>query len=153
MLMKKLARNWKKISVGDKFTLPTRDEDDSRPMDSREQEELILSLERTEAEQSVLWRRVVGGLEFFYAAFLLYSTFQQALFPWELRYHAYFMEDMDSSMMIFAGLFMDVLDQSIVTKARSSLFLFEGQIGSLVVYFLCYISIDFTTVNIIKAML
>ena len=35
MLMKKLARNWKKISVGDKFTLPTRDEDDSRPMDSR----------------------------------------------------------------------------------------------------------------------
>ncbi|KAJ6742813.1 HISTONE-LYSINE N-METHYLTRANSFERASE [Salix viminalis] len=104
MLMKKLARNWKKISVGDKFTLPTRDEDDSRPMDSREQEELILSLERTEAEQSVLWRRVVGGLEFCYAAFLLYSTFQQALFPWELRYHAYFMEDMDSSMVIFADL-------------------------------------------------
>ncbi|KAB5552607.1 hypothetical protein DKX38_009918 [Salix brachista] len=105
MLMKKLARNWKKISVGDKFTLPTRDEDDSRPMDSREQEELILSLERTEAEQSVLWRRVVGGLEFCYAAFLLYSTFQQALFPWELRYHAYFMEDMDSSMVIIAGSF------------------------------------------------
>ncbi|KAF9680493.1 hypothetical protein SADUNF_Sadunf06G0126900 [Salix dunnii] len=100
--MKKLARNWKKICVDDKFTLPTRDEDDSRPMDSREQEELILSLERTEAEQSVLWRRVVGGLVFCYAAFLLYSIYQQALFPWELRYHAYFMEDLDSSMVMFA---------------------------------------------------
>ncbi|KAJ6923306.1 hypothetical protein NC652_016830 [Populus alba x Populus x berolinensis] len=74
MMMKKLARNWRKSYEVDKFTLPIRDEDDSRPMDTREQEELILSLEREEAEQSVLWR----------------------------RYHAYFMEDMDSSMVIFA---------------------------------------------------
>uniref|UniRef100_A0A6M2EHD4 Uncharacterized protein n=1 Tax=Populus davidiana TaxID=266767 RepID=A0A6M2EHD4_9ROSI len=102
MMMKKLARNWRKSYEVDKFTLPIRDEDDSRPMDTREQEELILSLEREEAEQSVLWRRVVGGIVFCHAAFLLYSIYQQALFPWEMRYHAYFMEDMDSSMVIFA---------------------------------------------------
>jgi hypothetical protein len=35
MMMKKLARNWRKSCEVDKFTLPIRDEDDSRPMDTR----------------------------------------------------------------------------------------------------------------------
>ncbi|CAK7334768.1 unnamed protein product [Dovyalis caffra] len=89
--MKKLARNWRKSSDDDKFTLPTREDYDSHPMDTGEQEELVLSLERAEAEQSVLWRRVIGGLVFCYAAFLLYSIYQQAISPWDLAMDLVFM--------------------------------------------------------------
>jgi hypothetical protein len=39
-----------------------------------------------------------------FGAFLFYSIFQQFMSPWELRYHAYFMEDLKSWMVISAGL-------------------------------------------------
>ncbi|EEF48128.1 uncharacterized protein LOC8265103 isoform X2 [Ricinus communis] len=102
--MKKLARNWRK-SRDENSSLPTWEDpslDDSRPMDTQEQEELVRSLERTQAQQSLLWRRVFAGLLFCYAAFQVYSIYQQATSPWELRYHAYFMEDMSSWMVISA---------------------------------------------------
>ncbi|EOY30546.1 hypothetical protein QQP08_025816 [Theobroma cacao] len=97
--MRKLARNFRK-SEDDKFSLPTLD--DSRPMDTHEQEEVVRSLERMHAQQSLQWKSVFAALLFCYSAFLLYSIYQQALFPWELRYHAYFMEDVGSWMIITA---------------------------------------------------
>ncbi|CAN1159930.1 hypothetical protein LINPERPRIM_LOCUS22002 [Linum perenne] len=73
--MKKLARSLRKSRDDDELSLPTHDEpDDSRPMDPQEQEELVRSLESAQAQQSLLWT----------------------------RYHAYFMEDIPSWMIISA---------------------------------------------------
>ncbi|KAL0345139.1 UNVERIFIED_CONTAM: hypothetical protein Sradi_4345200 [Sesamum radiatum] len=55
--MQKLARTWRKSQEDgdvDGYSLPTRD--DSRPIDTREQEELVRSLEKTQAQHSLLWR-------------------------------------------------------------------------------------------------
>ncbi|KAK5829920.1 Histone-lysine N-methyltransferase EHMT2 [Gossypium arboreum] len=97
--MRKLARQIRN-SEDDKFSLPTVD--DARPMDINEQEELVRSLEKMQAHQSLQWKSVFAALLFCYSAFLLYSIYQQTLFPWELRYHAYFMEDVDSWIIITA---------------------------------------------------
>ncbi|KAF3641872.1 putative dnaJ -like protein subfamily C GRV2-like isoform X1 [Capsicum annuum] len=82
--MQKLSRQWRKSDYDedDKFTLPTRD--DFRPIDSQEQEELVRSLEKVQTQQSLLWRAVFSGLLLCYVAFLLYSIYQQAYYPWEL---------------------------------------------------------------------
>lgn len=100
-MMKKLTRKWRK-SHDDKFSLPTRDDDDSRPIDTQEQEEFVRSLERTQAQQSRLWRGGFAALVFCYAAFLVYSIFQQFSAPWELRFHAYFMDEISSWTIISA---------------------------------------------------
>ncbi|XVE70553.1 hypothetical protein DITRI_Ditri10aG0081000 [Diplodiscus trichospermus] len=97
--MRKLTRRFRN-SEDDKFSLPTLD--DSRPMDTHEQEELVRSLEKMHAHQSLQWKSVFAALLFCYSAFLLYSIYQQAIFPWELRYHAYFMEEVDSWIIITA---------------------------------------------------
>ncbi|XP_075674676.1 uncharacterized protein LOC142643832 isoform X2 [Castanea sativa] len=97
--MNKLTRKWRN-SHDDRFSLPTLD--DSRPIDTQEQEETIRSFEKTHAQQSRLWRSVFAAMLFCFAVFLLYSIFQQASSPWELRYHAYFMEEVDSWMVISA---------------------------------------------------
>ncbi|KAL0426936.1 UNVERIFIED_CONTAM: hypothetical protein Slati_2868400 [Sesamum latifolium] len=55
--MQKLARTWRKSHEDgdvDGYSLPTRD--DSRPMDTREQEEFVRSLEKSQAQHSLLWR-------------------------------------------------------------------------------------------------
>ncbi|KAL2229069.1 UNVERIFIED_CONTAM: hypothetical protein Sindi_1886600 [Sesamum indicum] len=73
--MQKLARTWRKSREDgdvDGYSLPTRD--DSRPIDTREQEELVRSLEKSQAQQSLLWR----------------------------RYHAYFMYEVDSRSILIA---------------------------------------------------
>ncbi|KAJ8751044.1 hypothetical protein K2173_016225 [Erythroxylum novogranatense] len=101
MVIKKLTKNWRNYRDQD-LSLPTRDDEDFRPMDVHEQEELVRSLEKAQAHQSLIWRRVFAGLLSCYAAFLLYSIFRQATSPWELRYHAYFMEDIDSWMVVSA---------------------------------------------------
>ncbi|KAK7319918.1 hypothetical protein RJT34_04647 [Clitoria ternatea] len=98
--MKKLVRKFRS-SEDPNFSLPIHDED-SRPLDSQEQEELVRSLERSLAQQSRLWRRVFSALFFCYILFFLYSIFQQVSSPWELRYHAYFMEEIYSWMVISA---------------------------------------------------
>uniref|UniRef100_A0A1D1XQI7 Putative membrane protein YGR016W n=1 Tax=Anthurium amnicola TaxID=1678845 RepID=A0A1D1XQI7_9ARAE len=85
---------------GDGSSLPTRD--DFRPLDTREQLELVSSFESQHARQSRLWRGVFAAFLLFFAGFLVYSIFQQAQHPWELRYHAYFMDDVDSWMVISA---------------------------------------------------
>ncbi|GMI81287.1 hypothetical protein like AT4G26240 [Hibiscus trionum] len=95
--MRKLARQLHN-SGDEKFSLPTVDDD--RPMDINEQEELVRSLEEMHARQSLKWKSVFAALLFCYSAFLLFSVFHQTLFPWELRYHAYFIEDVDSWMII-----------------------------------------------------
>ncbi|KAL5573040.1 hypothetical protein UlMin_022637 [Ulmus minor] len=102
--MRKLTRKWRKPSE-DELSLPTRDDgtlDDSRPMDIREQEELIRSFEKNQAQQSRLWRSVFAVLLLCFAGFLVYSIYQQVSSPWELRYHAYFMAEMESWMIISA---------------------------------------------------
>ncbi|XP_048133942.1 uncharacterized protein LOC115740560 isoform X2 [Rhodamnia argentea] len=104
MAMKRLSKKWRKPR-DDGFSLPTRDDpslDDSRPMDTQEQEELVRSLEKSQALQSLCWRSVFAAFLFCFAAFLVYSIHQQATSPWELRYHAYFMEEAPSWMIIFA---------------------------------------------------
>ncbi|CAK9328260.1 unnamed protein product [Citrullus colocynthis] len=104
MAIKKLARILMK-SRDDAVSLPTRDDpsfDDSRPIDSQVQEEMVRSFERANDQQSLLWRTVFAVFLFCFAAFLLYSIVQQVSSPWELRYHAYFMEDVDSWMVIAA---------------------------------------------------
>ncbi|KAL4281722.1 hypothetical protein GQ457_03G046590 [Hibiscus cannabinus] len=95
--MRKLARQLQN-SEDQKFSLPSVDDD--RPMDINEQEELVRSLEKMHAQQSHQWKSVFAALLFCYSAFLLYSIYQQTFFPWELRYHAYFMEYVDSWMII-----------------------------------------------------
>nr|XP_010924944.1 uncharacterized protein LOC105047631 [Elaeis guineensis] len=84
----------------DRFSLPTRD--DFQPIDTQEQEEMVHSFERKHVQQSLIWRRIFAGFLVGYAAFLIYSLFHQAWFPWELRYHAYFMDEMPTWMVIFA---------------------------------------------------
>ncbi|XP_038880204.1 uncharacterized protein LOC120071865 isoform X3 [Benincasa hispida] len=104
MAIKKLARILMK-SRDNTVSLPTRDDpslDDFRPIDSQAQEEMVRSFERANDQQSLLWRTVFAVFLFCYAAFLLYSIVQQVSSPWELRYHAYFMEDVDSWMIIAA---------------------------------------------------
>ncbi|KAL9440795.1 hypothetical protein AB3S75_019462 [Citrus x aurantiifolia] len=98
--IKHLARNWQKSRDDEKFSLPTLD--DARPMDTQEQEELVRLFERSQAQQSLIWRSVFAAFLFCFAAFLVYSIFQQASSPWELRYHAYFMEEINSWMIIVA---------------------------------------------------
>ncbi|XP_019446421.1 PREDICTED: uncharacterized protein LOC109349852 isoform X3 [Lupinus angustifolius] len=71
--MKKLARQWRN-SEDDNLSLPTHDNEPSRPLDTQEQEEMVRSLERSQAQQSRLWR----------------------------RYYAYFMEEIHSWMIISA---------------------------------------------------
>ncbi|CAL5215057.1 unnamed protein product [Lathyrus oleraceus] len=99
--MKKLARKLRKNSEDGKFSLPVHDED-SRPLDSQEQEELVRSLEKTQAQQSRFWRNVFVALVICYILFLLYSIFHQVSSPWELRHHAYFMKEIYSWMIICA---------------------------------------------------
>ncbi|XP_042392481.1 uncharacterized protein LOC121983875 [Zingiber officinale] len=79
-------------------------EDDSEPIDYQEQEEMVRSFEMEHDRQNRLWRRVFAGFIVGYIAFLVYSILQQAWFPWELRYHAYFMDEMQSWMVISADL-------------------------------------------------
>ncbi|PIN21732.1 hypothetical protein CDL12_05570 [Handroanthus impetiginosus] len=101
--MQKLTRKWRNSPEdvdGDNYSLPTRD--DSRPLDTQEQEELVRSLEKSQAQQSRLWRSVFAGLVLCYMVFLIYSTYQQAYYPWELRYHAYFMYEVDSRNIVAA---------------------------------------------------
>ncbi|XP_021734566.1 uncharacterized protein LOC110701257 isoform X2 [Chenopodium quinoa] len=99
--MKKLARKFNKSlrnSNDDDLSLPTVDED--RPIDTQEQEELVRSLEKLHSQQSRLWRSVFAVLMSCYIAFLLFSIFNQVAHPWDLRYHAYFMEDIGSRLII-----------------------------------------------------
>ncbi|CAI9100505.1 OLC1v1037621C1 [Oldenlandia corymbosa var. corymbosa] len=118
--MKNLKRKWRKSGGGDliededDFSLPTSA--DSRPMETHgrrltdfsilsshpKQEELVRSLERIQAQQSLLWRSVFSGLLVGYVVFLLYSIYHQAYYPWELRYHAYFLYELDSRSIITA---------------------------------------------------
>ncbi|XP_068326744.1 uncharacterized protein [Pyrus communis] len=106
--MRKLSRKLRN-SQDDDFSLPTWDDpslNDSRPMDTQEQEELVREMEKSQAQQSRLWRALFALLLFCFAVFLLYSICQQVLSPWELRYHAYFMEEMLSWMIISAAFWL-----------------------------------------------
>lgn len=109
--MQRLTRKWWKRGRrggdddghggdGDGFSLPTRD--DFHPIDTQEQEEMVRALERSHAQQSRLWRTVFAGFLLGYVAFLIYSIFQQAWSPWELRFHAYFMDEIHPWMVISA---------------------------------------------------
>ncbi|XP_047946661.1 uncharacterized protein LOC125193005 isoform X1 [Salvia hispanica] len=116
-MMQKLARTLRKsagdVDGDDDYSLPTRD--DSRPIDIQEQEELVRSLEKIHAQQSLLWRSVFAGLLFCYMIFLVYSMYQQAFSPWDLQYHAYFMYEIDSGSIVFAELVAVITCLMIIT--------------------------------------
>ncbi|CAA3027766.1 uncharacterized protein LOC111407785 isoform X2 [Olea europaea subsp. europaea] len=105
-MMGKLSTKWRKSRRSSEFdddgnfSLPTRD--DCRPIETQEQEQLVRSFEKNLAQQSLLWKIVFAGLLLCYVAFLIFSIFQQAYYPWELRYHAYFMYEVDSWSIISA---------------------------------------------------
>ncbi|XP_023516764.1 uncharacterized protein LOC111785478 isoform X2 [Cucurbita pepo subsp. pepo] len=104
MAIKRLGRIWMK-SGKDAASIPSRDDpsfDDFCPIDSQVQEEMVRSFERANDQQSLLWRTVFAAFLFCFVAFLLYSIVQQVSSPFELRYHAYFMEDVESWMIIAA---------------------------------------------------
>ncbi|XP_031487180.1 uncharacterized protein LOC116255482 isoform X2 [Nymphaea colorata] len=99
--MMKLYRRWRSGRRTDEDTsLPTYD--DFQPMETHEQEEMVQSFERQHAQQSALWRGVFSFLLLCFAVFLIFSIYQQALSPWELRYHAYFMDEISSWVVIVA---------------------------------------------------
>ncbi|CAM8889588.1 unnamed protein product [Rhodiola kirilowii] len=83
----------------DKFALPTTD--DLIPMETREQEELVMSFELSLERQSRMWKNVFQALFCAYIFFMGYSMYQQIQSPWELRYHAYFENEVDSMSVIF----------------------------------------------------
>ncbi|MQL72358.1 hypothetical protein Taro_004709 [Colocasia esculenta] len=94
-VMMELSRKWRKArrrgehfdgEGEDGYSLPTSD--DFRPLDTHEQMELVSSFESQHARQSRVWK--------------VYSIFQQLRHPWELRYHAYFMDDLDTWIVISA---------------------------------------------------
>ncbi|CAN1293373.1 hypothetical protein LINPERPRIM_LOCUS22002 [Linum perenne] len=133
--MKKLARSLRKSRDDDELSLPTHDEpDDSRPMDPQEQEELVRSLESAQAQQSLLWTRVFAVILLCYTSFLVYSIYNQVASPWELRYHAYFMEDIPSWMIISAGAVHLLPDQlyscSVAKKTRKNISSSKSQMVS-----------------------
>ncbi|XP_028200269.1 uncharacterized protein LOC114384722 [Glycine soja] len=96
--MKKLARKLHN-EEDEHLSLLVHDRD-SHSLDPQEQEKLVRSLERSQAQQSRFIYTVFAALFFCYIVFLLYSIFQQASSPWELQYHAYFMEEIYSWMII-----------------------------------------------------
>ncbi|KAI5664615.1 hypothetical protein M9H77_23938 [Catharanthus roseus] len=103
-MMQKLRRKWGKSrryrDDDHNFSLPTRD--DFRPLDFHEQEELVRTFERSQAQQSLVWRIVFSGMLIGYILFLSYSIYQQANFPWHMRYHAYFMYELNSWNVVAA---------------------------------------------------
>ncbi|KAI3971134.1 hypothetical protein MKW92_013675 [Papaver armeniacum] len=100
--MIKLKRKWMKSRKEDdsRFSIPTQD--DSLPIETHQQEELVRSFEQKQTQQSRLWRGVFSTLLIGYVVFMVFSIYQQASFPWELRYHGYFMGEIDSRMVIAA---------------------------------------------------
>ncbi|GAV62179.1 hypothetical protein CFOL_v3_05703 [Cephalotus follicularis] len=118
--MKKLTRKWQKTG-DDNFSLPMHDDGYFHPMDSLEQEALVRSFEKNQAHQNLIWRRVFAVFLFTFVAFQIYSIYHQAFSPWELRHHAYFMEDIASWIVISAD-WMAVLacSMSIVGLLHSS---------------------------------
>ncbi|KAJ6813609.1 uncharacterized protein M6B38_386230 [Iris pallida] len=63
---------------------------------------MVRAFEKKHAQQSLLWRRVFAFFIVVYVAFLIYSIYHQASTPWELRYHAYFMDEMHPWMVLCA---------------------------------------------------
>ncbi|GAQ81855.1 hypothetical protein KFL_000930010 [Klebsormidium nitens] len=59
-------------------------------LDTQEQEEIIASLERSNAVQNRVWRGVFSLLGAGLALFFLRSAALQARAPWERQYHAHF---------------------------------------------------------------
>ncbi|PON32287.1 Major facilitator superfamily domain containing protein [Parasponia andersonii] len=95
--MKVFARKRKDANLA----LPTTD--DNRPLDTQEQEELVRLFERDQSKQSRLWRIVFASFLFGFAGFLVFSILDQVSSPWEQRYYAYFMEEVESWVIIYAG--------------------------------------------------
>ncbi|KAG9455585.1 hypothetical protein H6P81_000093 [Aristolochia fimbriata] len=104
LAMVKLSRRWRPSrrveDEDEKYFIPTRDE--FQPIDTREQEEIVQSYEKQHRHQEFLWRAVFSLLVLSFVMFLIYSIVSQILSPWELRYHAYFMDEVESWMIISA---------------------------------------------------
>lgn len=80
--------------------LPSRD--DFQPLETHEQVEIVQAFERNHALQNTVWRGIFSALLSTFAGFFVYSANRQSISPWDARYHAYFMEEVDSSTVIFA---------------------------------------------------
>eukprot|EP00268_Persea_americana_P044299 TRINITY_DN44789_c0_g1_i1.p1 TRINITY_DN44789_c0_g1~~TRINITY_DN44789_c0_g1_i1.p1 ORF type:complete len:198 (+),score=26.18 TRINITY_DN44789_c0_g1_i1:271-864(+) len=116
-------------------SLPTRD--DSHPIDTQEQEELVRSFERKHEQQSFVWRSVFSTLLLSFTAFLVFSSFHQTLWPWELRYHAYFMDEVESLHLVSAE---SIAVIACMMAARGLLHL-NPKISQQLMWYSCYISV------------
>ncbi|KMZ73454.1 hypothetical protein ZOSMA_148G00020 [Zostera marina] len=106
-MMNNLTKIWRRSSPvresgGRDEGLPLRD--DCLPMETQEQEKMVKYFEDKHAKDCRQWRGIFGGILVCYIGFLLYSIIHHVLNPWDLRYHAYFMEYVESSLVIFADI-------------------------------------------------
>lgn len=92
-----MMKPWRRRESG---TLPIVD--DTQFLDTQEQEKIVQSLEGSHLRQSFTWRVIFAILTCAFSLFLLISAYWQATSPWEMKYHAYFMEDLNSVSVVVA---------------------------------------------------
>ncbi|XP_057872561.1 uncharacterized protein LOC131078811 isoform X2 [Cryptomeria japonica] len=76
--------------------------EDFQPLETREQVKMVESFEKSHALQNAVWRGIFSIFLFSFAGFFIYSAHRQSLSPWDVRYHAYFMDEVDSRTVIIA---------------------------------------------------
>lgn len=86
----------------------------------QEQEKIVQSLEASQSRQNLTWRVVFATLTLVFSGFFLISACWQAIFPWELKFHAYFMEDMSSVSVVVADVAEAVVFASMAWGLLSS---------------------------------
>ncbi|KAI5063513.1 hypothetical protein GOP47_0022060 [Adiantum capillus-veneris] len=78
--------------------------DDTELLDIREQEKIVRELEARHARHSFTWRVIFATLTSIFSAFFLVSAYLQLISPWDLKYHAYFMDEMSPLSVVIADL-------------------------------------------------
>ncbi|KAH9306459.1 hypothetical protein KI387_010863, partial [Taxus chinensis] len=76
--------------------------DDFQPLETPEQVKMVESFEKSHTLQNAVWRGIFSSFLFSFAGFFIYSAHRQSVSPWDVRYHAYFMEEVDSGTLIVA---------------------------------------------------
>ncbi|KAH7279122.1 hypothetical protein KP509_37G006200 [Ceratopteris richardii] len=65
-------------------------------------EKVVQALEATHRRQSFMWRVIFATFTTIFSLFFLTSAYWQLVSPWDLKYHAYFMEELTSMSVVTA---------------------------------------------------
>eukprot|EP00249_Psilotum_nudum_P011816 c23401_g1_i1 orf=118-693(+) len=95
-------RVWRRSHQSEDYLLPTYD--DTELLDTEEQEKIVRSFELSHQRQSFVWRGIFTLFAASFGAFFIYSAYQQAISPWNTRYHSYFIDEMNEGIVIMADL-------------------------------------------------